>query len=85
MNSVKLLWTKVWDIFLFDFQNFNELVPPFLPYRNVPKKFYELLRPIPTHTERPHIFKKNVIGLPSIVKLFEIVYFYLPVKFDVLG
>ena len=43
--------------------NFNELVPPFLHYKNVSKIFYELLRPIPTHAERPQDFKKNVIAL----------------------
>ena len=47
--------------------NFNELVPPFLHYKNVSKIFYELLRPIPTHAERPHDFKKNVIALPHIL------------------
>ena len=45
--------------------NFNELVPPFLHYKNVSKIFYELLRPIPTHAERPQDFKKNVIALLS--------------------
>ena len=49
--------------------NFNELVPPFLHYKNVSKNFYELLRPIPTHAERPQDLKKNVIALPlSLVK-----------------
>ena len=40
-------------------QKFNRISIDFLQYRNGSKKFYDLLRPIPTYTEGPQIFKKN--------------------------
>ena len=35
----------------------------FLHIKNGSKNFYDFFRPIPTHTEGPRIFKKNVIAL----------------------
>ena len=38
----------------------------FLPYKNGSKLFYDPLRSIPTHTQVPQIFEKNVIALTYI-------------------
>ena len=38
----------------------------FFTFKNDSKLFYELLRPIPSHTEVPHIFEKIVIALIRI-------------------
>ena len=43
--------------------NFDMSSIAFLQYKNGPKFFYDLLRPIPTYTEGPHDFKKIVIAL----------------------
>ena len=46
-----------------DWLVFYEVSIDFLQYKNGSKIFYDLLRPIPTYTEGPQIFKKIVIAL----------------------
>ena len=43
--------------------NFTRLAPLFLKDKNGSKNFYELLRPISTHTERPSNFIKILLVL----------------------
>ena len=50
-----------------DWLVFYEVSIHFLQYRNGSTNFYDLLRPIPTYTEGPQIFKKIVIILSNIV------------------
>ena len=52
-----------------DWLVFYEVSIDFLQYKNGSKNFYDLLRPIPTYTEGPQIFKKIVIAL--VVVLFS--------------
>ena len=44
-------------------------------YENDPKKFYELLRPLPSHTELPHIFGKKVITLTTTLEMDYVLIF----------
>ena len=53
-------------------QKFNRISIDFLQYKNGSKFFYDLLRPIPTYTEGPQIFKKIVIALLCIVCITNI-------------
>ena len=41
--------------------DFARLAPLFLKSKNGSQEFYELLKPISTHTERPSNFKKIVL------------------------
>ena len=47
-------------------QKFNRISIDFLQSKNGSKNFYDRLRPIPTYTEGPQIFKKIVIALICI-------------------
>ena len=47
--------------------DFTRLAPLFLKIKNGSKNFYELLRPISTHTERPSNFIKILLVLTNML------------------
>ena len=49
----------------------------FLQYKNGSKFFYDLLRPIPTYTEGPQIFKKIVIALTYVLHPLPRLYWFV--------
>ena len=50
---------------------FYEVSIDLLHYKNGSDFFYDLLKPIPTYTEGPHIFEKNVIALINTNQHFQ--------------
>ena len=54
--------------------DFTRLAPLFLKIKNGSKNFYELLRPISTHTERPSNFIKILLVLLLVIPMYYVLF-----------